>query len=170
MLFLKSNFKELRKILRTWFREVCFCRSSWPSAFRQVIYHLSFFVCSHLLRITTRQSRLDSKYSALTSVVSEPLNSHAATFNSCTYQHSSFILSVANMAAREHESPCYFDTLSKCFPHILENIFFSLDYESFKNCLEVSNGWKCVLTSMRYQTVGKSVFKREILKDGAKLQ
>ena len=75
------------------------------------------------------------------------------------------------MAAEKHESPgpCYFDTLSKSFPHILEKIFFSMDYESFKNCLEVSNGWKCVLTSKRYQTVGKSVFTKEILKDGAKL-
>ena len=70
------------------------------------------------------------------------------------------------MASDKPCSPCYFDTLiSKNLPHILEKIFFSLDYESFKNCLEVSNEWKSVLTSDRYITKGKSVFKEGITKD-----
>ena len=74
------------------------------------------------------------------------------------------------MAEDNLDNPCNFDTLfSKNLPHILEKIFFSLDYESYKNCLEVSNEWKGVLTSDRYKTKGKSVFKEEIVKDEKKL-
>ena len=74
------------------------------------------------------------------------------------------------MAEDNLDNPCNFDTLlSKNLPHILEKIFFSLDYESYKNCLEVSNDWKDVLTSDRYKIKGKSVFKEEIAKDEKKL-
>ena len=54
---------------------------------------------------------------------------------------------------------------SKNVPHILEKIFFSLDYESYKICLEVNSEWKELLTSERYITKGKTVFKEEIMKD-----
>ena len=74
------------------------------------------------------------------------------------------------MASDELESRCNFVPLfSLSFPHILERIIFSLDYKSYKNCLEVSNEWKGVLTSERYQTTGKSVFKKEIRNDVQKL-
>ena len=74
------------------------------------------------------------------------------------------------MAADKLDNLCNFDTLfSKNLPHILEKIFFSLDYWSFKNCLEVSSEWKGVLTSDRYKTKRRSVFKREIVKDEKKL-
>ena len=62
-------------------------------------------------------------------------------------------------------SPCDFNALfSKNVPHILEKIFFSLDYESFKACLEVSKSWKGMLTSEYFKVKSKSVFLDEILK------
>ena len=70
--------------------------------------------------------------------------------------------------------PCAFDKLfTKSVPHILEKIFFSLDYHSFKISKEVSNTWKKVLASEAFKRMGKSVFHRNIrrelfhaLKDG----
>ena len=74
------------------------------------------------------------------------------------------------MASDGFHCQSIFGTLfSKYIPHILEKIFFSLDYESYKYCLEVSNEWKGVLTSERYKAKGKSVFKEEILEDEKKL-
>ena len=65
---------------------------------------------------------------------------------------------------------CSFDILfSTSVPHILEKVFFSLDYESYKACLEVNDTWKELLTSERYITKGKSVFREEILEDEEKL-
>ena len=63
-----------------------------------------------------------------------------------------------------------FDSLfSKNVPHILEKIFFSLDYESFKNCLQVSKDWKEQLASELFQRKGKSVFNEELFLDEGKL-
>ena len=63
-----------------------------------------------------------------------------------------------------------FNTLfSKNVPHLLEKIFFSLDYKSYKTCLEVSKVWNDLLTSDSFQMKGKSVFRTEILKDGNEL-
>ena len=47
---------------------------------------------------------------------------------------------------------CVFDQLrSKTVPHILEKIFFALDYESYKICFEVSTTWRRLLTSEPFQ-------------------
>ena len=54
-------------------------------------------------------------------------------------------------------------------PHVLEKIFFNLDYKSYKTCLEVSNAWNELLTSESFRTKGKYVFHVEILKDHKKL-
>ena len=63
-------------------------------------------------------------------------------------------------------APCDFETLfTKHVPHLLEKIFFYLDYQSYKACLEVSNVWKELLTSKSYIKKGQYVFHREILKD-----
>ena len=51
---------------------------------------------------------------------------------------------------------------SKNLPHLLEKIFFSLDYESYKRCLEVSVVWRNLLTSDSFKKRGKSVFCTEI--------
>ena len=58
---------------------------------------------------------------------------------------------------------CEFDRLfTKKVPHIHEKIFFSLDYESFKNCVEVSKSWNDLLTSDNFLRRGKSVFFENI--------
>ena len=73
------------------------------------------------------------------------------------------------MAAR-YADPCVFDTLSgKHVPHILDKIFLSLDYESFKTCTEVNSVWKRLLTSESFQKKAKSVFRQEIKEDEKKL-
>ena len=70
------------------------------------------------------------------------------------------------MAKDENASACNFDFLFyRHFPHILEMIFLSLDYESYKSCAEVSNEWKALLSSERYKSKGKTLFKQDILKD-----
>ena len=59
-----------------------------------------------------------------------------------------------------------FDVLFiKSLPHIFEKIFFSLDYESFKSCLEVSKSWNDLITAERFQRLGKSYFQEEIERD-----
>ena len=47
-------------------------------------------------------------------------------------------------------------------PHILEKIFFSLDYESFKRSTKVSKFWNDLLTSESFKMMGKSVFHEDI--------
>ena len=67
-------------------------------------------------------------------------------------------------------SHCPFDQLfTKNVPHILEKIFLSLDYESYKNCIGVNYTWKNLLTSESYQRKGKSVFHEELLDDEGEL-
>ena len=61
---------------------------------------------------------------------------------------------------------CKFDRLLlKNLPHIHGDIFFSLDYDSFKNCLEVSKSWNDLLTSEYFLKRGRSVFREDIQKD-----
>ena len=43
-------------------------------------------------------------------------------------------------------------------PHIHEKIFFSLDYDSFKECLKVCRASNDLFTSYSFKRVGKSVF------------
>ena len=59
-----------------------------------------------------------------------------------------------------------FDKLfTRQVPHIHMKIFFSLDWISFKGCLEVCRIWKDVLTSESFQKVGASVYRKEIHDD-----
>ena len=61
---------------------------------------------------------------------------------------------------------CEFDRLfTKRVPHIHEKIFFSLDYISFKKCLEVSKSWNNLLTSESFLKKGKSLFCEDIQKE-----
>ena len=67
------------------------------------------------------------------------------------------------MDVTEAPDTCAFDALfKKSVPHILEKIFFTLDYESFKICKEVSNLWNELLTSESFKQMGKSVFQENI--------
>ena len=64
-----------------------------------------------------------------------------------------------------------FDTLfTKARPHIFEKICLSLDYKSFKTCLEVNKAWRGALTSTPFQKKAKFVFGEEISKDEKELQ
>ena len=70
----------------------------------------------------------------------------------------------------ETMAPTNFDALfTKTRPHILEMICLSLDYESFKNCLDVNNAWKGVLTSRAFQKRAKAAFRSKIQVEEQKL-
>ena len=66
------------------------------------------------------------------------------------------------MEGQKPVGPCKFDIFfTKSVPHILENIFFSLDYETFNTCLLVSTKWRVLLTSESYLKEAISVFRLE---------
>ena len=49
---------------------------------------------------------------------------------------------------------CAFEMLfTRNVPHILEKIFFSLDYESFQTCFKVNSTWNELLSSESYQKI-----------------
>ena len=74
------------------------------------------------------------------------------------------------VAMGETMTPCAFDKLLiKNIPHILEKIFFSLDYESFKACLGVSRNWNYLLKSESFQKRAKPLLHSHILEDEKKL-
>ena len=59
---------------------------------------------------------------------------------------------------------CSFDILfAKNVPHILEKIFLSLDYESFKNCVKVNDAWKNLLTSEAFKRKWMIVYQEAML-------
>ena len=65
---------------------------------------------------------------------------------------------------------CAFDVLfTKSVPHILEKIFLSLDYDSFKKCINVSKVWNELLTSETFKRNAKYVFQEEIGNEQKKL-
>ena len=69
-----------------------------------------------------------------------------------------------NMASGEFDK-----VFTKGRPHILEKICLYLDYNTFKDCLEVNKAWKTILTAPTFQKKAKSVFREEIVKDEEKL-
>ena len=70
----------------------------------------------------------------------------------------------------EITGPCHFEILfTKNVPHIFEGIFFLLDYESYKNCLDVSKKWRELLTSESFKRKGKIVFQNELISEQNKL-
>ena len=63
-----------------------------------------------------------------------------------------------------------FDKLfSRNVPAILEQIFFSLDYESFKTCFKVCTTWKGLMTSAPFQKKAKLCFCIDIEEDKKKI-
>ena len=58
------------------------------------------------------------------------------------------------MDAGKAVGQCAFEMLfTRNVPHILENIFFSLDYESFQTCFKVNSTWNELLSSESYQKI-----------------
>ena len=54
------------------------------------------------------------------------------------------------------------------FPHIVENIFSFLDYQSYKTCINVNTQWRELLTSKRYMNMTKLLFSSQICYDESK--
>ena len=74
------------------------------------------------------------------------------------------------MDVQEIADPCAFDTLlTKNVPQILERIFLSLDYESFKECLKVNKGLNGLLKSESFQVKAKLMFHKEVEDDAREL-
>ena len=59
--------------------------------------------------------------------------------------------------------------LSIHVPHILEKIFFNLDYVSFLRCLRVNKAWSELISSDLYLKKGKSMFCEDIFVDQKRL-
>ena len=75
------------------------------------------------------------------------------------------------MEGQESVGTCCFNELQNTnAPHLIEKIFFLLDYESFKTCMEVNSLWSKLLKSKSYQERARHVFKHEMFKDHKKLQ
>ena len=68
------------------------------------------------------------------------------------------------MEPASHPTPLS-KVLGENFPHIREQIFLSLDYESYKACFEVCQDWRKILNSESFQKKAKKVFEREIDQD-----
>ena len=76
------------------------------------------------------------------------------------------VLKMEKVQVQKYSTLCAFDELFKRnVPHLLEKIFFNLDYKSFKECLEVSNAWNELLTSAPFLKKGKRLYRLEILRD-----
>ena len=74
------------------------------------------------------------------------------------------------MAKEKYQDFCGFNVLlDKSVPHLLEKIFFNLDYESFKTCMEVNKLWCKLLKSESYLKRARDIFQKEISHDGIKL-
>ena len=67
----------------------------------------------------------------------------------------------------EDTNLCALDTLfDGSYQDILENIIFSMDYNSFKSCCEVSNRWRVHLTSKTFRAhflLGISEDEKELI-------
>ena len=64
-----------------------------------------------------------------------------------------------------HGTECFVEKFLINFPHIVENIFFYLDYYTYNKCKKVNSQWKDLLTSERYNIKARSLFMWEIFKD-----
>ena len=70
---------------------------------------------------------------------------------------------MANMEEQNPQGRVLFNILfTTSVPHILEKIFFSLDYASFKKCMEVNKSWHDLLASKSFKQIGKLAFQGEI--------
>ena len=66
------------------------------------------------------------------------------------------------MATGESVPHCEFDKLfTRSVPHILEKIFFSLDYDSFMYCGKVCRAWEALHSSNSYQQEAKNLWNEK---------
>lgn len=65
---------------------------------------------------------------------------------------------------------CEIETIFKRnVPHILEKIFFYLDFDSYNRCRDVSCEWKELLMSKHFCKRAKSVYRIELVMEEDKL-
>ena len=61
---------------------------------------------------------------------------------------------------------CQFEKLTSiAAPHILENIFLSMDHTSFLNCFEVCKTWNDILKSESFKRKARPVFTKDLQKE-----
>ena len=78
---------------------------------------------------------------------------------SLIYEYNTWIL----MAPK---NPAEFDQLfNKNIPHILEKIFLSLDYKSFKRCHEVCKAWREIVENESFRRRSKALYHDEMVDD-----
>ena len=66
------------------------------------------------------------------------------------------------------KNPAEFDQLfNKNIPHILEKIFLSLDYKSFKRCHEVCKAWREIVENESFRRRSKALYHDEMVDDPA---
>ena len=58
---------------------------------------------------------------------------------------------------------------SRNVPHILQKIFFNLDYESYKKCYKVNRAWYELLISESYEKRAKAAFQEDIWREESNL-
>ena len=80
--------------------------------------------------------------------------------SSVTYKTPTYVSFCTTMDMEDTGGTCGFDTLFTKLnvPHILENIFLSLDYDSFQACHKVNNAWKQHLSCDKYQIKSQEMF------------
>ena len=69
----------------------------------------------------------------------------------------------------DNENSAFDILLKRNVPHILEKIFLSLDYESFKKSLKVSRAWSQMLGTKSFLKRAKSVYAKGIRSDKKKI-
>ena len=57
-----------------------------------------------------------------------------------------------------HDLIIFYQLSNRSVPHILDMIFFQLDYKSFKRCMEVNKAWNKLLSTKPYQERSKELF------------
>lgn len=75
----------------------------------------------------------------------------------------------ADIMAAEENLRGFDKLLAKNVPHIIEGIFFYLDYLSFKTCLRVSKTWYELLTTDSMVKKARASFREGLLEDEKRL-
>ena len=81
------------------------------------------------------------------------------------FDPSKYTSAIIMEAEKDGVNDCAFNKLFiKKVPHILQKIFFSLDYKSFKRCEKVCVSWQAMLASESFGTKVNVTFRRKIIK------
>ena len=145
-----------------------FERSDCPAAVEKMDIYALRRVVTNLLASNKGK---DKKIESLEKQVRDLQKANNKSELDADQPRSSVLKNIPSHSEKEaNVDPCAFDAiLTKNVPHILEKIFLSLDYGSFKKCLDLNTTWKELLTTDSYKMKGKHVFWQKILLDGGNL-